>query len=288
MKKKNKIHISLPVQFSYDAPVTLTFVFLSLLLFMLNKLAFHNSLDFYVLASPTKAGGEMPFAFNNVFSYLRLFLYALGSTDWISLFASMIFILLLGPAIEDYYGSVIIGLMMIVSTLFAAVLNTCFSSIALRGPVPVIFMLIFLNAFISFSKKKVPLTFVTAFVIFICYLIFGMKEGVTTGVPAVLAETADVTEVQAAVNSTEVAKEVVMAEKNILSSADIAIKVCLCLAGGLCGSLFAFLGSTKKRRTAGSRSSIKSTTENNTRQKTGKARIAEDEEETVVGTIHFD
>ena len=68
---------------------------------------------------------------------------------------------------EERYGSVIIGIMIFVSALFSGVLNACFCEACLIGPLPVVSMMIFLNAFMSFSKKKFPLSFAAVMVLFV-------------------------------------------------------------------------------------------------------------------------
>ena len=116
------------------------------------------------------------------------------------LITNLILIMLLGPAMEERYGSVIIGIMIFVSALFAGVLNACFCADSLVGAVPVVCMMIFLNAFMSFSKKTFPLSFAAVIILFVFLEIF-------SGVGAV--------------------------------------RIITCIAGGLCGSLFAFLTSPK-------------------------------------------
>ena len=124
-KKKFKLNLKV----SYDAPVTLTFVLISAIIFLLNiflaksgKAAGLQSL----LASPTSQAGALPFIVKQPLSYLRLLLYIFGAGNAggeIGLFTNLILIMLLGPAMEERYGSVIIGIMIFVSALFSCVLN---------------------------------------------------------------------------------------------------------------------------------------------------------------------
>lgn len=139
---------------------------------------------------------------SNPISYLRLFFYAFGAESYSVLLCNMIFILLLGPAMEERYGTVVIAIMMFVSALFSGVLNACFCKLPLIGSSSIIFMMIFLNSFLSLSKKKVPVSFVIAFILF------------------------------------------------VLRGADLSsggIQIIINVAGGLCGSLFAFLTSPKAK-----------------------------------------
>ena len=208
-KKKFKINLKV----SYDAPVTLSFVIICAVFFLLNTFLIKKNPDGGVLgkllASPTTQAGALPFIVKQPLSYLRLLLYIFGSGNaggagvagaGSVLITNLILIMLLGPAMEERYGSVIIGIMIFVSALFSGVLNACFCADSLIGAVPVVCMMIFLNAFMSFSKKTFPLSFAAVVILFVFLEIF---------------------------------------------SGAGAVKIIICIAGGLCGSLFAFLTSPK-------------------------------------------
>lgn len=201
----SKKKIKMPFSFIYDAPVTLTFVIISLLFFIFDSLILKNKITPLILSSPTTSEGTLPFEIKNFLSYLRFFMYSFGGNFSLFYFANLIFILLLGPSIEEKYGSVVIGIMMVVSSVFAGVLNACFRSASMIGATSIVFMLIFLNAFLSFSKKKIPMSFV---VVFGVYIVFNVIE------PKV----------------------------------NVVVELFINIAGGLCGSLFAFLASPKARK----------------------------------------
>ena len=195
---KKKFNFNL--KFSYDAPVTISFVLICVVLFLLNSLVFKGMLVKNLFSSPTTVAGTLPFIISQPMSYLRLLFYIFGANEPSVLITNLILIILLGPAMEERYGSVIIGIMIFVSALFAGVLNSCFCTKSLVGAVPVICMMIFLNAFISFSKKKIPLSFIVVIALFFVLQIFN-GEGI--------------------------------------------VYIFISIAGGLCGSLFAFLTSSK-------------------------------------------
>lgn len=255
-KKKIKLNIA------FDAPVTLTLSVICILLFVLNTFAFKGTLTEKLLASPTTVTGERGFIPTAPLSYFRLIFYVFGAVSFSTLITQLIFVLLLGPSMEERYGSVVIGIMIGVSTLFSGVLNACFCNRSLVGALPVVFMLIFLNSFISFSKKKVPLSFLAVFVLFI------VRE---------------------------------ISEKN----PNGIVGIIICIAGGLCGSLFAFLTSPKaraeKKGTKGTETGTRGTdlTENekkayleeldsqSPRNKKNNRRNDDDDETTVIGTLKF-
>jgi len=154
---------------SYDAPVTLTFVLASIVFFLLNSYVpfLKDNISKWILMSPAKSG-DFLFNVKSPLSYFRMIFYVFGAPENpMSFFSSLIFILLLGPAMEERYGSIIIGIMMAISTLFSGVLNTCFCDNSLTGATCIVFMMIFLNAFLSMQKKKIPASFLVVFVLFV-------------------------------------------------------------------------------------------------------------------------
>ncbi len=245
---KKKFNFNLKV--SYDAPVTLTFVIICAILFLLSTFAIKNGALNKILASPTSTAGALPFIVSQPISYLRLLLYIFGAGEGAVLITNLILIMLLGPAMEERYGSVIIGIMIFVSALFSGVLNACFCSESLVGAVPVVSMMIFLNAFMSFSKKKFPLSFAAVMILFVMLEVF---------------------------------------------SGAGAIRIIICIAGGLCGSLFAFLTSPKTRSEK-KRGGLLSRAEkiayaeeidSQSPRNKKKSSDQNDDETTVVGTLKF-
>ena len=199
-----KKKIKFPYKVILDAPVPVFFVVICTLFYLIDLLLLKNNNSLNLTSSPTTAGGALPFLISQPLSYLRLFLYVFGFSSPQLLVTDLIFIMLLGPAIEERYGSVVIAIMMAVSALFSGVLNACFCKTSLRGASCIIFMLIFLNSFMSLSKKKIPLSFIMVICMYIAREFF---EKTSSGIVGIL----------------------------------------ICLAGGLCGSLFAFLTSPKAR-----------------------------------------
>ncbi len=256
---KKKLNINLKL--SYDAPVTITFIIVCVILFLLNTYVIKNGAIGKVLSSPTSTSGSLPFIVSQPLSYIRLFLYIFGSENTLFLFSNLYLILMLCPAMEERYGSVIIGIMIFVSALFSGVLNACFSSKSLIGALPVACMMLFLNVFNSFLKKKIPLSFVFMMVLFVSL------------------------EAYCGVN---------------------AIHFIICVAGGLCGSLFALLTSPKsrqERKAAGSASGSSSAKkkggllskaekvayaeELDRNSPRNKGKSSDDDDSTVVGTLKF-
>lgn len=241
----------LNLNFSYDAPVTLTFVILISLLFVLNTFVFKNAMTEKFLTACTSKDGVQPFNFKNIVSYLRLFFHIFGCTNSTVLVSDMIFILLLGPQNEERYGSVVIGIMFFISAMFTGVLNACFCKNVCCGAGPVVFMLIILNAMMMLSKKKIPVTTIAVIILFV-FMEYSKKNP------------------------------------------NGWIGIITILAGGLCGSLIAFMASPKGRQTRKENSTlyakeVKTSTFDRDKKifNRKKSKPSSDDEETVVGTLQF-
>ena len=258
---KKKFKFGLKV--NLDSPVAIFFTGICILCFILDYFILKGKLTASLTSSPTNALGALPFEIKNPLSYLRIFFYAFGFESPAALITNLIFIMLLGPAIEERYGSIVIGIMMGVSVIFSGVLNSCFCSTSLKGCSSIIFMLIFLNSFMSITKKKIPLSFIFVIVLYI------IKELLEKSFQLTAAE-----QTQTVEKSFEI------------------IRILICIAGGLCGSLLAFLTSPKARaekkynKAANEIDSQSPRFSNKTYRKKNNDSD-DDDDTTVVGTLRF-
>lgn len=202
-KKKSRAKLKLKIKFNYDAPVTLTFTLLSVLLFVIDFVFLKERLNSSIFITPT-VSGDFQFSFSSLNSYLRLFLYIFGRESTLLFFSRLVIITLLGPRMEERYGSAVIGIMILVSTLFTGVLSASCCKHPFNGTDPIVFMLILLDMLFHISKKTISLSSALATALFIACLFINPNENGLVGILIVLA-------------------------------------------GGLCGSLFAFMASPKTR-----------------------------------------
>lgn len=222
MAKKNFLS---KIKITYNAPVTLTFSLISAFILTINMISKGTVIPSFFTA-PGNIKSSMPFTPSSALDYFRLFSHVLGHSDWNHFLGNMAFILLLGPVIEERYGSAILSIMMSVTALVTGVLNACLSPAALLGSSDIAFMMVLLASFTSISKKQIPLSFILVLILYIG------REIISSG-----------------------------ANQNISTLAHIA--------GGLCGSLFAFLATPRPKATKSNSS------EKTSSAKTIKERIAE-------------
>ncbi len=170
--KTNRLRIT------YNAPVTLTFSLLASLILVLNYfLTKNNSLISNYFIAPGCQGSIFAFNWKNPIDYIRLFSHVLGHKDWNHLLSNLSFILLLGPLLEEKYGSGILTLMMTITALVTGVINACFIPAPLMGASGIAFMMILLASFASISKNEIPLSFILIMLLYFGKeLIFTSKD----------------------------------------------------------------------------------------------------------------
>ncbi len=113
----------------------------------------------------------------NPLTYVRLFTHVIGHAGFGHLMGNMAYILLLGPMLEEKYGSAkILGIMAVTAFVTSLVNSLLFPNVALTGASGIVFAFILLTSFTGFKEGEIPLTFILVAVIYIGSQIF---EGVT-------------------------------------------------------------------------------------------------------------
>ncbi|MDR2663147.1 MAG: rhomboid family intramembrane serine protease [Treponema sp.] len=146
----------------YNAPVILTFTIISALVLILSQTIASGLIPAWFMAP-----GRGSFNAGSVRSWVTLFTHVIGHADWNHLFSNFAFILLLGPILEESYGSASLLVMIAITALVTGVLNLFLFSSALLGASGVVFMMILLASFTNFSKGEIPLTFILILVIYL-------------------------------------------------------------------------------------------------------------------------
>jgi len=144
---------------TYNAPVTLTFSFLSLLILMIHY--YINGDLIHSLFSVYRSSLTDPLF------YFRLLGHVLGHGGWEHLLGNLLLILLLGPMIEEKYGSGNLLKMMIITALLTGLLNILLFPHALMGASGIVFMMILLSSFTNAGKHELPLTVILVALLYI-------------------------------------------------------------------------------------------------------------------------
>ena len=148
----------------YNAPVTLTFSLLCIAVILLKQKLQNLPVIF---TAPGCQASDFAFNWKDPIHYLRLVLHVFGHTDWNQLTGNLAFILLLGPALEDKFGSGLLALMMMITAFISGVINACFIPSVLMGASGLVFMMILLSSVTAADKTKIPLTFILMCLIYV-------------------------------------------------------------------------------------------------------------------------
>jgi membrane associated rhomboid family serine protease len=150
------------VRIKYNAPTVLTFTFFSAAVLVLS-LTILPSLTETWFVVPGK-GHFSPRRINN---WITLFTHVLGHANWNHFISNFAYILLIGPILEEFYGSFSLFLMIAITAMVTGVLNILLFSSNLLGASGVVFMMILLASFTNFNKGEIPLTFILILVLYL-------------------------------------------------------------------------------------------------------------------------
>jgi membrane associated rhomboid family serine protease len=152
------------MRIKYNAPTVLTFTFVSAAVLLLSQ----TLLSFYRLEELWfTAPSQGAFAPGSFRCWVTLFSHVAGHGNWTHLVSNFAVILLIGPILEEHYGSRSLLIMILVTALVTGILNALFFRTGLMGASGIVFMMILLASFTNFTAGEIPLTFVLVLVLYL-------------------------------------------------------------------------------------------------------------------------
>lgn len=104
----------------------------------------------------------------NPLTWLRCVTHVLGHADWSHLLNNMMLLLILGPMLEEKYGTKNLVFVMLATAIATAVVNMVFfPNVALLGASGIVFALVLLASITSTDGHTIPLTFILVAVLYI-------------------------------------------------------------------------------------------------------------------------
>lgn len=147
-------------KFDYNAPVILTYFFICFLILMIDKLCRGKfSKTFFTTYKND--------SLLNPLTYFKLISHSLGHSDWDHLYSNFIKILLIGPLIEEKYGSINLLIAMILTSLIIGIVNKILGKGGILGASGVAYMLILLSSFVNMENGKIPITLTLIILFFV-------------------------------------------------------------------------------------------------------------------------
>ncbi len=153
-RPSNKLRIS------FNSPVILGFTILCFITLILNTLTkgSTNNLFFSVYHS----------SLGNPLTYIRFIGHVFGHAGWEHFIGNIMLILIVGPLLEEKYGSFEILFVILSTALVTGIANyLLFPRYQVLGASGVVFALILLSSFTSFEEGTIPLTFILVALIYI-------------------------------------------------------------------------------------------------------------------------
>ena len=143
-----------------NSPAVLAFASACLIVLILNIITAgrSNSLLFMTYHSSLKSA----------LTYVRFFTHVLGHNSWDHFIGNMAYILLLGPALEEKYGSQkIVGIILITAFITGLTNYFFFRNIALCGASGIVFAFILLTSFTQFREGELPVSVILVAAIYL-------------------------------------------------------------------------------------------------------------------------
>ncbi len=158
------------IQFDYNSPVIITYLLLSVIACILNTITRGktNKLFFSNYRS----------SLFNPLTYIRLVTHCIGHKDLDHLIHNFLFILLIGPMVEEKYGSTNLIIMLVITSIIIALFNNIFNNYIITGASGNVYMLIVLSSFSNITEGKIPLTLI---LILIFYIMSEIKKSILEG-----------------------------------------------------------------------------------------------------------
>lgn len=148
------------IRLSFNSPVILGFTLACFIVLILDKVT--GSASTRAFFSVYRSSLASPF------TYIRFFGHVLGHASWDHFFGNIMMLLVVGPLLEEKYGSANILFVILATALVKGVINFIFfPHVQLLGASGVVFAFILLASLTSIEEEKIPLTFILVALIYI-------------------------------------------------------------------------------------------------------------------------
>lgn len=167
---------TITTKIQYNAVVILSYFFICLVILILDKLVQGR------LVNNLFSTGRNDSLLNPL-TYFKLISHSLGHSSWDHLYNNFLKILLIGPLIEEKYGSLNLLIMIILTSLVIGIINRIFSKNRILGASGIAYMLIVLCSFVNIESGKIPITVVLIILFFVVDEIINLlkrkKDGIS-------------------------------------------------------------------------------------------------------------
>lgn len=157
------------IKLQYNSPVVLSFALASLIVLWFD--IFTGGRSTYTLFSVYRS------SFSDPGTYVRFFLHVLGHVDYAHYLGNMMFILVLGPSLEERYGSRRLFWAIFLTAMVSGMIHWLFfGKTILMGASGIVFMMIAMASLSGMKNGCIPITLV---LVLLLYLGGEIVDGIT-------------------------------------------------------------------------------------------------------------
>ena len=149
------------MRIKYNAPTILTFTLICASVLFLSSTLLPGLIENWFMVP-----GKGSFRATSLRHWVTIFTHVVGHGDWNHLIGNFTLILLIGPMLEENYGSSPLLIMIIITAFATGLLNILLFRSYLLGASGVVFMMILLSSFTNFSRGEIPLTFILVLILY--------------------------------------------------------------------------------------------------------------------------
>lgn len=147
------------IKITFNSPVILGFVAISFAALLLDQVTGGTSSRLLFMTYHSSLQDPL--------TYVRLVTHIFGHSGWEHLIGNMAYILLVGPLLEEKYGSAALSKMILATAILTGVINyVFFPGVALCGASGICFAFILLSSLTGFKDGEIPMTFILVAVIY--------------------------------------------------------------------------------------------------------------------------
>jgi len=160
IKRKAKMKHKFKYRLSYNCPVVLTYAAICLVCLGIDQITqgWFNQAVMICWGHPSLF---------NPMTYVRCVTYFFGHSGWEHYASNMLLMLLVGPVVEEKYGSRNLALMIAVTGIASGIIHCIFFDSGIIGASGIVFMMIILSAFTNMKRGEIPLTLILVAVIYL-------------------------------------------------------------------------------------------------------------------------
>ena len=145
---------------TYNCPVVLTYAAVCLVFVLVDMLTqgWFNANIMVCYGHPS---------WLNPMTYVRCVTYFFGHSGWSHYASHMLLMLLVGPVVEEKYGSGNLAFMILITGIASGILNCLLFDSGIIGASGIVFMMIILSAFTNMRKGEIPLSLILVAAIYL-------------------------------------------------------------------------------------------------------------------------